>query len=119
MTRRGDIYMVAVPKGAGGEQHGDRPALVIQNDTGNEYASSTIVAFLTSRDRGYDFYVRASGDELRLPGTSYVMLDQIRTIAVERLGRYMGRLDQARMEEVDRALHLSLGIRYCPGLISL
>ncbi len=52
-----------------------------------------------------------------LRGRSCIMLEQIRTIAMERLGRYAGRVHGKTMEDVDRALHVTLGIRYGPVLL--
>ena len=46
--RRGDMWLVDFNPGRGSEQKGARPALVIQNDTGNIYAATTIVAAVTS-----------------------------------------------------------------------
>lgn len=112
MTRRGEIYMISLAPGVGHEVYGERPALVIQNDGGNEFSSTTIVAFMTTNDRGYDFYVPMRGD-LKLPGRSFVMLDQVRTVAMERLGRLVGKADALTMKRVEEALHLSLGLTSC------
>ena len=47
MPRRGDVWMVNFNPGRGSERRGLRPALVIQNDVGNQYAATTIVAAIT------------------------------------------------------------------------
>lgn len=107
--------MVTVPRTAGSEQRGERPALIIQNDLGNQYSGTTIIAMMTSQDRGYDFHVPATGGQLKLRGRSFVMLEQVRTIAMERLGRSFGKVDEYTMEQVDAAIHRSLGISYCPA----
>ena len=110
MVRRGEIYIVSFDPVRGFEQGGVRPALVIQNDEGNEFASTTIVAAMSSQHRGYPVRVNASPRESGLRELSSVMLDQIRTISGTRLGKKVGQLTQDKMEEVDEALHRSLGL---------
>lgn len=110
MIRRGEIYLVNLPAGRRGEQGGSRPAVIIQNDTGNQFSETTIVASMTSRVTDYKFHVRVSSRDSGLDRDSIVMLEQIRTISQARLGRRVGRLTPAVMQEVDRALHYSLGL---------
>lgn len=117
MTRRGEIYLVELPRGREGEQHGLRPAVIIQNDTGNEFSPTTIVAAMTTRLTDYDFHVRVRSGESGMTVDSTVMLEQIRTLSQRRLGRRIGRLPPHLMEEVDRALHRSLGIIFCPDQV--
>ena len=111
MIRRGEIYYLNFGPARGSEQAGRRPALVIQNDIGNEFASTTIVAALTSRRRdAYPFHVHVSAKESGLSGGSTVLLEQILTVTQERLGRRIGWLSLDRMAEVDEALRYSLGL---------
>jgi mRNA interferase MazF len=110
MIRRGEIYIVKLPAGLRGEQEGIRPALIIQNDLGNEFSSTTNVALFTSRQTDYDFHVRVKARESGLDRDSTVMLEQVQTISQERLGRRVGRLSTQVMYEVDQALHRSLGL---------
>lgn len=111
MTRRGEIYMVNFGGGSGSRQAGLRPALVIQSDLGNEYASTTIVAAMsTAPGPAYPVRVTVSPGESGLRETSTVKLDQIVTVDQRALGRRVGRLAPAVMQEVDRALHYSLGL---------
>lgn len=110
MVRRGEIYIVSFDPVRGFEQGGIRPALVVQNDEGNEFASTTIVAVMTSRHRDYPVRVMVSPKQTGLAQASSVMLDQLRTISHDRLGRRVGRLTADKMAEVDEALHYSLGL---------
>jgi mRNA interferase MazF len=114
MTSRGDVYLVNFPSGREGEQQGTRPALVIQNDDGNQFSPTTIVATMTSRLTDYRFHVRVKAKDSGLDRDSTVMLEQVRTISQSRLGRRVGRLPSDVMYEVDRALHYSLGFEECP-----
>jgi len=101
--------------GRGSEQRGSRPALVIQNDRGNEFSEKTIVASMSTRSGpGYPFRVSVSAKESGLSEQSEVLLDQILTITQDRLGRRVGHVAPTTMEEIDRALHYSLGIIFCP-----
>lgn len=96
----------------GREQSGPRPALIIQNDLGNEASETTIVAQMTSRvpARDYPFHVVVASEETGLEGHSTVLLEQIQTVSTSRLGRRAGSLSPETMGEIDRALHHSLGL---------
>jgi len=110
MVRRGEIYIVSFDPVRGFEQGGTRPAVVIQNDEGNEFASTTIVAAMSSQHRDYPVRVMVSPKQSGLRESSSVMLDQIRTMSLDRLGRKVGQLAPDKMEEVGEALRRSLGL---------
>jgi mRNA interferase MazF len=111
MIRRGEIYIVDWERGKGSEQAGSRPALIIQNDTGNHLSPNTIVASITSRpNKPYPFLVYITAKESGLTEDSTVDLASIMTISKTRLGRKLGQLNKLRMLEVDLALCVSLGI---------
>ena len=113
MVRRGEIYYVDWSIGRGSEQAGNRPALVIQNDTGNQFSPTTIIAAIsTQRRQPYPFQVLVMGDESGLTQTSVIKCEQIQTIDQGRLGRLIGTLSGDRMNEVDLALHRSLGLEH-------
>ena len=112
MVRRGEIYWLELLPASGSQQSGHRPVLLIQNDTGNQFSSTTIVAAINSqpRRRRYPFHVPFTTQEsgLRLAGT--VLCEQIQTINQSRLGGLVGTLTLNKMVEVDLALHRSLGL---------
>src|ERR1019366_4204908 len=85
--RRGDIYLVSFDPALGHEIKKTRPALVLQNDIGNEYSPTTIVAAITSRisARLYPVEVVLKSGRSGLRVSSTVRLDQIRTVDRERL----------------------------------
>ena len=103
---RGDIYMVEIKDSKDSEQSGIRPAVIIQNDTGNKYSPTTIVAFVTSRHKkDLPTHVRLHCRDLSKRST--VMLEQIRTVSVKRLLRYVCTLNKQDMKRVDQALRVS------------
>ena len=114
MVKRGEIYWLRYPEATGSEQSGIRPALVIQNDRGNDFSPTTIVVAVTSqpRRRPYPFHVPLTAEEsgLRLDGT--VLCEQIQTVDQRRLGEIVGSLTLSKMQEVDLALHRSLGMEH-------
>jgi len=110
---RGDIWWVDFGTPRGSEQGGRRPALIIQNDTGNAYSSTTIIAAITSRKKGaYPFHVEISAFESGLPQDSTVLLEQLLTVNQDRLVSQAGCLSTAKIKEIDTALQVSLGIIY-------
>jgi mRNA interferase MazF len=116
MTRRGEIYYVDWSPGRGSEQAGIRPALIIQNDVGNQFSPTTIVvAISTQQRRPYPFHVAITPQESGLPRDSVVKCEQIQTIEQARLGRLAGVLSRETMQEVDLALDRSLGLEPAPG----
>lgn len=111
VVKRGEIYWVDWGKGKGSEQSGRRPALIIQNDIGNEISPNTIVASLTTApNKPYPFLVHFKAKESGLPEDSTVDLASIVTISKTRLGEKCGQLSKDRMQEVNVAICISLGI---------
>ena len=106
--------MADLGKGFGSEQGGFRPVVIIQNDVGNHYSPTVIVAALTSRVK----------DKARLPthfllrgltqGPSLVLCEQLRTLDKRRLGAFLGRVSPREMEGVDQGLRASLGLDHPP-----
>ncbi len=110
--RRGDVVLVRLDPVLGSEQGKTRPCLVVQNDVGNQFASTTIVAAITSNTgRPYPFTVSLNQGEGNLPKDSLVLCNQIRTISKShRIAKNLGRLGPKRMRQVDDALKVSLGL---------
>ncbi|MDE5754670.1 MAG: type II toxin-antitoxin system PemK/MazF family toxin [Oscillospiraceae bacterium] len=106
--RRGDIYLIDCGKTVGSEQGGIRPAVVIQNNMGNRYSPTTIVAMITSSTKKHlPTHVQIDrGLEMQ----SCVLLEQIRTISIDRLKQYIVTLDRSDMIRIDNALRESLAI---------
>jgi len=110
--KRGDVFYVNLDPTKGSEQAGARPVLVIQNDVGNEYAPTVIIAPLTTKafSRRYPTNVNIPKGTAGLKENSTVLLSQIRTIDKSRLERRLGHLPSDLMHQVDQAIKLSLGL---------
>lgn len=110
-VKRGEIYWVDWDKGKGSEQSGSRPALIIQNDTGNEVSPNTIIASLTTApNKPYPFLVSFTAKESGLNSNGAIDLASIMTISKARLGKKCGQLGKQKMDEVDMAIKVSLGL---------
>ncbi len=102
--------MVNFNPARGSEQKGIRPALVIQNDTGNVYASTTIVAAITSRIKEFPVTVVLPAGEAGLKRRSMVNLAQLLTVDKGRLQKRLGSLRDAVMAKVNEAIRISLDV---------
>ena len=110
-VKRGEIYWVDWGEGKGSEQSGRRPSLIIQNDTGNEVSPNTIVASLTTApNKPYPFLVHFTAQESGLDKSGVVDLASIMTVSKTRLGEKYGQLNTQKMNAVDIALKVSLGL---------
>jgi mRNA interferase MazF len=108
--KRGEIWLVNWNPTRGSEQAGRRPALVIQNDIGNEKAPTTIVAAISSSVKVYPMNVRINPPEGGLDQPSIIKTSQILTISKKRLEKRLGRISEDSLDEVDRAIKLSLAL---------
>lgn len=112
--RRGDIYMANLNPFKGSEQGGIRPVLVLQNDAGNFYCPTLIVAPITSRLKKTKLPTHCCFQHVGgLDKPSMVTLEQIKTIDKQRIISFCGKLTKNQMDDVDEALHRSLGL-YIP-----
>lgn len=87
-----------------------RPVLIIQNDIGNRYSQSIIVACVSSAVKTHDFPLLVEISHASIPGKSAICLNQIITVDKERLGEEIAALSAETMARVDEALRLSLGL---------
>ncbi len=112
--KRGQIYYAYLDHGRGSEQHGLRPVLVIQNNTGNHFSPTTIIASITRKPNEKDIlptHIRVTPSSANgLCESSVVMLEQIQTVDTSRLLNYIGHLEKEYMLSVDKAIAISLGI---------
>jgi len=110
--RRGEIYMVEFMGVTGSEMRGWHPALVVQNDMGNEFSRVIIVATITSKMGSVHLptTVLVEPGDGNLTLRSLVHCGQVTAVDKSRLGRFVGRLSPERMQAVDQALAVSLGL---------
>ncbi|WP_424766277.1 type II toxin-antitoxin system PemK/MazF family toxin [Paenibacillus sp. sgz302251] len=109
--RRGDIWIAHLGSNSGSEQSGARPVLIIQNDIGNSYAPTVIVAAITdARKRDMPTHVNIGDADGVLKKPSVVLLEQIRTIDKCKVDRLVTRLSAQIMKEVENKILISLGI---------
>ena len=112
VIKRGDIFYADLSPVIGSEQGGIRPVLIVQNDIGNKYSPTVIVAAITSQINKAKLptHVEISAQEYGLLKDSVILLEQIRTIDKKRLRERIGHLDDELMEKVNEALIISFGL---------
>ena len=109
--KRGEIHWVDWNPSRGSEQSGVRPALIIQNDIGNQFSPTTIVAACTTVvNKPYPFIVPVTRQESGLPKDGAINLSAILTIDKSCLGDKCGELSEGKMAEVDIAIKRSLSL---------
>lgn len=111
-VKRGYIFFADLSPVVGSEQGGVRPVLVIQNNIGNRYSPTVIIAAITSQiDKAkLPTHVEIEASGYNLDRDSVVLLEQIRTIDKQRLQKKITELDEKIMPRVDEALRISLGL---------
>ena len=102
---KGDVYYAVLDPAIGSEQKGERPVVVIQNDYGNKYSPTIIVAPLTKilKKIKLPTHIFIPKNEF-LKFNSMVLLEQTRVIDKSRLQNYLGRLDDYKIQQLDNAL---------------
>lgn len=112
MVKRGDIYYADLSPVVGSEQGGMRPVLVLQNNVGNHYSPTVIVAAITAKiQKGkMPTHVEISAEKHGIERDSVVLLEQIRTIDKQRLREKVTHLDYATMQEINKSIEVSLGL---------
>lgn len=107
-VNRGEIYLI-LSEGTGHEQKGYRPCVIVQNDLGNYYSPTSIVAYLSTSSKK-DLPTHVAVECWGLHERSIVMLEQLQTVDKERLHRMIGTLPKEKMKEINKALTISLGL---------
>lgn len=107
--KRGDIFYADLRPVVGSEQGGIRPVLIIQNNIGNKFSPTTICAAITSRQHKANIptHVNLPAGEFTTCDST-ILLEQLRTIDLSRLKERVSRLSPEKMQEVNKALKISL-----------
>ena len=114
--RRGEIVTVRFDPARGAEARKTRPAVVVSNDAANATATRlgrgviTVVPVTSSTSRVYPFQVLLPASRTGLPRDSKAQAEQVRSVAVERVGPRIGQLPPALVAELDQALRLHLSL---------
>lgn len=113
LIKRGDIFYADLSPVIGSEQGGVRPVVVIQNDVGNKYSPTLIIAAITSQQNKTKLptHVSVESKDVPLPKNSVILLEQIRTIDKKRLREKIGHFDNDVISEIDKALKISLNVK--------
>lgn len=111
--KRGDIFYADLNPVVGSEQGGNRPVVVVQNNTGNQCSPTVIVAVLTSKiKKSLPTHIDLTSDESNLAKDSTVMLEQIKTIDKTRLKKFIGVVPPDKMCAINQAIIVSLGLKF-------
>ena len=111
-VNRGDIYYADLSPVVGSEQGGVRPVLIVQNDVGNKYSPTVIIAAITSQlsKAKLPTHIELNKYKYNLLKDSVILLEQIRTLDKRRLKEKVCTIDDKTMKKVDIAIMISLGI---------
>ena len=114
--RRGDIHLVDLEPARGSEANKRRPAVIVSNDAANATAGRlsrgviTVVPVTSSVERVFPFQVLLPAAETGLSRDSKAQAEQIRSIAIDRVGDRMGVVPNAILLDIDEALRLHLAL---------
>jgi mRNA interferase MazF len=114
--RRGEIRWVDLDPVRGAESNKRRPAVIVSNDGANATANRlgrgviTVVPVTSNTDRVHPFQVLLTADESGLARDSKAQAEQVRSVAIERIGARVGTLKAPQLSALDEALRLHLAL---------
>ena len=114
--RRGDIRLVDLEPVRGAEANKQRPAIIVSNDGANSTAQRlgrgvvTVVPVTSNTERVYPFQVLLLAQDTGLAADSKAQAEQVRSIAVERIGLQVGTMTAELQAALDEALRLHLAL---------
>jgi len=112
IVKRGDVFFADLSPVVGSEQGGIRPVLIVQNDIGNRFSPTVIVAAITAQIQKAKLptHVEIDAKTYGFDRNSVILLEQIRTIDKQRLTDKITHLDEEMMQKVNEAMQISLGL---------
>ena len=114
--RRGQIVIIRLDPTLGSEVSKTRPAVIVSNDAANATATRlgrgviTVVPVTSNVTRVYPFQVLLPAQLTGLPRDSKAQAEQVRSVAVERIGQRLGQLPATLVSQLDQALRIHLGL---------
>jgi mRNA interferase MazF len=112
-VKRGEVWLVRLDPTEGSEIRKKRPAVIVQNDIGNEHSDLTIVVPLSSQhvDHIYPFEALLTPANAGIEKPSRALCNQIRAVDTSRCAKQVGTLNAQALAEVESALKRALGIQ--------
>lgn len=112
MVHRGEIYLVDLRDNVGSEQGGVRPAVIVQNEVGNNNSPTTIVCPLTSKQKKkIPTHVDLSVRDCQILVDSTVLCEQVRVIDRARIKKKLGEIkNREKIEDINRKILVAFGL---------
>lgn len=110
MIKRGDVYYADLSPVVGSEQGGVRPVVVVQNDKGNRYSKTVIVAPISKKMSKPPIPTHVVFSDHSLSYVSMILCEQLRTIDKQRLNQWICTLDHKTIEKINKAIKISLAL---------
>lgn len=112
MIKRGDIFFADLSPVIGSEQGGIRPVLIVQNNLGNHFSPTVIIAAITAKmsKTKLPTHIKIEAEHTGIEKNSVVLLEQIRTIDKSRLREKVCHLDEETMKKINQAISVSVGL---------
>ena len=109
-VKRGDVYYADLSPVIGSEQGGVRPVVVVQNDKGNRYSKTIIIAPISKKMSKPPIPTHVIFSDDSLSYVSMILCEQLRTIDKKRLGQWICTLDDKTIEKINKAIRVSLAL---------
>lgn len=103
---KGDIYYASLDPIIGSEQSGNRPVVVVQNNIGNKYSPTVLIAPITSKVNSKPnlpthIFIKKNG---KIIHDSIILIEQIRVIDKQRLQEFLCKIDPEKIDEINKAI---------------
>lgn len=110
MLKKGDIWTCNLSHAVGAEQSGIRPVVIIQNNKGNVFSPTTIVASVTSKTKNNNLPTHLDIQNENLKRKSIIMLEQVKTVDKKLLGEKIGTLTKEQLKQLDKCIKASFDL---------
>jgi mRNA interferase MazF len=113
VIHRGEIYLIDLANQVGSEQSGVRPAIIVQNETGNIHSPTTIICPLTSKKKSMSAtHVSLTPEDAGIVVESTVLCEQVRVIDKARIKKKLGEVKNLKkINDINEKILVSFGIR--------